>query len=99
MPTGALLFDARTRTNLVHPSIGNLSHDSAPVALFAGTQYVFQYGLELGASSGSPDALSHANGFLSMQIAPIPEPATLAILSVAGPFIVRRRPARSWDKL
>src|SRR5690606_38740458 len=84
------LFSNRRHT-LTGQYIGQMTYAPDPALLTPDHQYVVLYTLSLEVFSGSPDDLSHADGHFSMQIAPIPEPATLAILSVAGPLIVRRR--------
>ena len=74
------------------PSVGTLNiSENAQVSLLANRPYVFTYGMEVGSLSGSSTVLSHGNGAIQIQIAPIPEPATLALLLPALLLVRRRR--------
>ena len=91
--TPSIINATQRHITLVDPPVGTLSYQSDPTPLSAGTAYVVNYRLRLMGSGGSPDILSHADGYFSMQITPIPEPGTLAVLSALAPLILLRRRA------
>ncbi|MBK8269236.1 MAG: PEP-CTERM sorting domain-containing protein [Planctomycetes bacterium] len=87
----ALLYHFDFANTLVDPSVGQLDFDSGGILLSAGVQYWLQYQVELHSFSGSPTSLSHGNGHVAINISPVPEPATLFLISAALPLLFRRR--------
>ena len=91
LTSGVTLLNEYQFAGPFDPSVGTLNvSENAQVSLLAGRPYVFTYGMEVGSLNGSSTVLSHGNGTIQIRIAPIPEPATLAMLLPAL-LRVRRR--------
>jgi len=86
-----LVYNAEViRNTLSSPSAGQITVDSPPIPLNAGTQYALVYLLRLMSFSGSASSLSQGEGFIRLELVPIPEPHTLALLALAGPLLLRK---------
>ncbi|HWL92747.1 MAG TPA: hypothetical protein VNT79_04365 [Phycisphaerae bacterium] len=91
-----LVYNAEViRDTLSSPSTGQITVDSPPIPLNAGTQYALVYLLRLMSFSGSPSSLSQGEGFIRLELVPIPEPSTSAMILSAGLFTIRRGRATS----
>lgn len=90
-PIVPVFTSTQTRNTIVHAAIGQITYQSEPSTLNANKTYVIDYSLESNSFTGNPTSLSHADGFLHIAIAPIPEPTTSLIFLVAAPLLLRRR--------
>lgn len=75
------------------PAIGELNI-SGNTTLSSGTRYILQYTMQLDSQSGSPSVLSTGNGTISFEIAPVPEPTTLALILPFAALLSTRRARR-----
>jgi len=69
-------------------SFGYLDNTLLP----AGGQYRIQYTISFLSFNGSPTALSTGTSHIGLHLEPVPEPATLGLLSFAAIPLIRRRP-------
>ncbi|MCB9853399.1 MAG: hypothetical protein H6819_09920 [Phycisphaerales bacterium] len=90
-PIVAIFRNSIIRNSIVNPAIGQITYHSDPTTLAANRTYVITYDLESRSFTGNSSSLSHADGFLHVAIAPIPEPTATLMLLVAAPLHLRRR--------
>jgi len=94
-PNGSPLYTYQeSKISIFDPPSGVMSFASGEIPLSAGVQYTLGYMLKLDSFSGSPTSLSHGNGFVSFELTPAPEPATMGYLASLCTIIVLRSGSR-----
>lgn len=92
IPGGAYLFSALSSSVPVFgdPRYGVLNAHGSSILLPSNGTYVINYGIDLYSTwPSNPAVLSHADGFVNLHLS-VPEPATLAMLSIAALAFHRR---------
>ncbi len=66
-------------------------HQMEELTLTPGHQFSLSYFMRLDSYSGSPNVVSTGSGFVQFTLAAIPEPASVALLALGLPWLLRRR--------